>query len=382
MKIAQVVCTLPPYGGGIGVVAHYYSNELVEHGHEVVVFAPCSKKRVPQRQKYKIVQLRPVVGVGNAAFLPQLLWRLRDFDIVHFHVPFVGATLYILLLKVMKRSKINLVLSYHMDLVGHGLKKRVFDHYNKTSLRGVIQRADKIIVSSFDYIQNSRIQKLYEKYKKKFVEIPFGVRKAFFPTPKNPSLLSKYKIGRDESIIGFVGGLDSAHYFKGVEYLITAISKIENKKIKAMIVGEGNLKKKYMDLAKNLGVLDRIIFAGYVEKTILPEHFNLFDIFALPSIDQSEAFGLVLLEAMACGKPLIASNLKGVRSVVIPGKNGLLIEPKNPTDLANKITHLLDNPDLMKQFAINGLEIVKNKYRWPIVVEQVEQVYQSIVGKK
>jgi len=190
--------------------------------------------------------------------------------------------------------------------------------------------------------------------------------------------MEKYKFKEDDIVVGFVGGLDSAHYFKGINHLITAISKINNNNIKALIVGSGNLKKKYQDQAKKLGVGDRIIFAGYVSGDILPEHYNLTDIFVLPSVDKSEAFGLVLLEAMACGKPLIASNLKGVRSVVIPGHNGFLVEPKNPKDLADKIRFFMENRKLANQFSLNGIETANQKYRWPKVVEKLVSTYKSI----
>lgn len=381
MRIAQVVCTIPPYGGGIGVVAHQYAEKLIKRGHQVDVFVPRSgKTKKKMSRAYELIKLYPWLRFGNAALLPQLFWKLRKYDIVHLHFPFLGACIFVYLLKLLKGKKMVLVISYHMDLIGSGVRKKIFKFYNKHFLLRNLKVADKIIVSSYDYLSNSNIADYYEKYPEKFVEIPFGVPSAYFSQQKNPSLMKKYHFSLPDKIIGFVGGLDSAHYFKGVNYLITAISKIENQNVKALIVGEGNLRKKYMQEAEQLGVANRIIFAGYVENDFLPEHYNLFDIFILPSIDKSEAFGIVLLEAMACGVPLLASNLKGVRSVVIPGENGLLVEPKNAKDIADKINHLLKNEKLMKDFGLNGIELVNKKYRWPIIAAEVEAVYKKIIN--
>ncbi len=378
MKIAHVVCTLPPYGGGIGVVAHHYAETQIKRGHDVTVFSINYKKTEKLTYEYKVVRLWPWLRYHNAAVLPQLFWRLRKFDIIHLHFPFFGAALFVYLLKLIRGKKVKLVVSYHMDVVGSGLWKTFFKFYNKFVLHKIIQKADRIVVASCDYIENSNIADYYFRHGDKFVELPFAVSYRYSPQQKNPSLMTKYKFNSEDRIVGFVGSLDAAHYFKGVNYLITAVSKIENPRVKVLIVGEGNLKSKYQRLAEELGIKHRIIFAGYVTSDLLPEHYNLFDIFVLPSVDKSEAFGLVLLEAMACGKPLIASNLKGVRSVVIPGQNGLLIEPKNAKDLTDKITYILNNQKLRQQFSLNGQNIVNTKYRWPIVVDHLLEMYKTI----
>ena len=81
---------------------------------------------------------------------------------------------------------------------------------------------------------------------------------------------------------------------------------------------------------------------------------------------------------MACGKPLVASNLKGVRSVVIPGENGLLVEPKNAQDIVDKVMHILKDKRLYEQFGLNGVRLTEEKYRWSVVVDHVLEVYNKI----
>ena len=82
---------------------------------------------------------------------------------------------------------------------------------------------------------------------------------------------------------------------------------------------------------------------------------------------------------MACGKPLIASNLKGVRSVVDVGINGILVEPKNSRDIANKINYLFQNPDKITSFGKSGLESVEKKYRWSVVTDKLEKIYYKLL---
>lgn len=378
MKIAQVVCVLPPYGGGIGVVAHFYATELARSfNHEVHVFTPKFKENPDYKRNYQIHQLRPFLKFGNAAWVPQLRWKLKDdFDIVHLHYPFIGGAEAVYRLK--KTGKIKkLAVSYHMDFVSEDFKGKILDLYSKYHTEKLLEQADKIIAASFDYIKDSSIRDYFLKHKKKFVELPFGVRRIFRVRSKDPYLMKKFKVKPDEKIILFVGGLDAAHYFKGIKYLIEAM-KLLPENYKLIVAGEGNLKKEYMKQAKDLGLADRIYFPGYVEKDILPEHYNLADLFVLPSIDKSEAFGIVLIEALASGTPVVASNLKGVRTVVDSGRTGLLFQPRNPRDIAEKAKLILENPKLYEQFTKNAQSIANKKYRWPKIAAKLNEIYKNL----
>jgi len=377
MKIAHVVCVLPPYGGGIGMVAHAYADQLQKLGHDVTAFIPKGSAKGKIKTNYKVKKLWPIFKLGNGAVLPQLFFCLWKFDIVHLHFPFFGAGIFIALLKKIKPKSTKLVITYHMDCRGVGLKKYIFNFFKNFLHPIILKTADKITVSSYDYIENSDIAEFYFENKNKFDALPFGVSKRFFPTEKDQLLLEKYNFTKDDKIVLFVGGLDSAHYFKGVDYLIKAFEKIENKNIKCLIVGKGNLKPKFEQMVKQRHLESRIKFSGYVQSEDLPKYYNLCDIFILPSINKAEAFGIVLLEAMACAKPLIASNLKGVRSVA--EQSGILIEPKNSSDIAAKINYLVENPDAAILFGKNGLKTVEEKYRWPVITKELEQIYKNLI---
>ncbi|NQT49690.1 glycosyltransferase family 4 protein [Candidatus Kuenenbacteria bacterium] len=379
MKIAQVVCHVPPQPGGLGMVAHSYADQLTERGHDVTLFVPRNSEDLKNGKRYKIVTLIPWFRVGLGAILPQLLWRLWSFDIVHLHYPFFGSSVLVAFLRKIK--KVKLVISYHQDvhLRGwHGMYER---GSRKIFLRFILRMADKIIVSSEDYVEDSNIQEYYFKNIGKFKEIPFGVPRRYKPAEKDSDLMKKYGFDSEDKIVLFVGGMGPNHYFKGVNYLIRAMSQIEDRSVKALIVGKGVLQKTYKKMAKKLNLENRVKFAGYVEDELMPKHFNLADIAILPSINSSEAFGIVLIEAMACGKPVLASNLKGVRSVVDPGINGLLVEPKNSRDIADKIKYLVEHPDKMKLFGDNCLKSVEEKYRWSVITNSLEKVYSNLMKK-
>ncbi|MEK7159211.1 MAG: glycosyltransferase family 4 protein [Patescibacteria group bacterium] len=381
MKIAHITCQLPPDAGGIGMVAHSYADQLFERGHEVCMFVPKSKRDLVAGKRYQVKVLRPWFKLGHGAVLPQLFWRLWNFDIVHLHYPFFGSAFIVAFLKLVRKDKIKLILSYHMDVNLIGWRK-LYEIITRKFFGDLILRlSDKIIVSSDDYAENSRLQGFYFKNINKFIELPFGVPKKFHPEKKNLDLLKRYCLNEADKVVGFVGGLDQAHYFKGVNVLIKAFANIEDKNVKALIIGSGNLTDDYKKLVDHLKLNDRIKFAGFGEPTEMPDNYNLFDIFVLPSINSSEAFGIVLIEAMACGKPVIASNLKGVRSVVDPGVNGLLVEPSNSRDISDKIKFLFEHEELMLKFSQQCVASVEKKYRWQIIIDQLEQVYQDCLKK-
>ena len=378
MKIAQVVCVLPPYGGGLGSVAHYYASGLSELGQDVAVFVPKSNYDVASQKNYQVRELSPLIRIGLGAIVPQLYWRLKNFDLVHFHQPFLGATWPIVFLKLIKGKKLKLVVSYQQDLTLKGWRHLYYWLGTKTVLPLLLRLADKIVVSSLDYVGGSIINDYYLAHQEKFAEIPFGARDDFRPRPKDPQLLNQYGFDPDDKIILFVGGLDSAHYFKGVDLLIEAISGIEDQKVKALIVGKGDLQKRYEKLAVDRGVAARVKFAGYVSDADLPAHYNLAEVFTLPSRNKAEAFGIVLVEAMASGVPLVATDLRGVRTVVRDGINGLIARPGDADDLRRKLVRILSDSDLAQELRRQGISLAEESYRWPKIIEKLNDLYLTL----
>ena len=342
MKIAIISPVFPPYRGGIGTAAYTEAEELSRRGHEVTVFTPKRAKKSAAAAGFNLRRLRPFFRYGNAAFLPQLWWKLKNFDVVHLHYPFLGGAEIVWLKSKILNLKSKLIITYHHDLVGSGWLGKVFRWHTKKLMPKILGRADKIIVSSLDYAKNSNIKNILEKNPEKFFEVPFGVdAEKFSPAEPRKDLVEKFGLSLGRTIL-FVGGLDRAHYFKGLEILIRAKAEVANARI--LIVGDGDLRPHYEKMVEELNLKDKIIFAGSVAPEDLPDYYNLANVVVLPSLDGSEAFGIVLIEAGACGKPVIVSNLPGVRSVIDYGVNGFTVKPGDAKELAEKINYFLDNP--------------------------------------
>lgn len=395
MRIAHFVSTFPPYQGGMGNVCFYQVKELAELNYQMTVFTPDYGRDKFQTSNFnfQIVYLKSVLKYGNAAFIPQVTEYLKNFEIIHLHYPFFGGA-EIIWWYFLKPRKAKLVVQYHMDFVPpqslnlSRLAGIVLNGYNRLLTPLIFRKASKILVSSNDYALNSKIiRSFFLSHQEKFLEIPLGVNSQHFQPQdkKNKKLMERWQILPEELIILFVGGLDKAHYFKGVNVLLqaTAKLKIKNEKlrIKFIVVGEGELRSKYEKLADELKIKDWVIFAGQVSNEDLPDYYNLADVFVLPSINHSEAFGLVLLEAMSCAKPVITSNLAGVRTVVENGTDGFLVKPRNPDDLVEKIKILLTNKELRRKMGQAGRKKIEEKYSWQEIVKELEKLYKTLILK-
>jgi len=319
MRVAVVVSTHPPYPGGMGNAAASHAEALRAAGHEVTVFSPG-------------VNLRPLFRVGNSACAPQLWWRLRGFDAVELHYPFFGGAEWVWLWKLTFGRRARLAVTYHMDAVGEGFFGAIFRLYRALFLKPILRSADAVLTASKDYLASS--QAAFIAGDARVRETPFGVDVARFrPRPD---------LKKAEPLALFVGGLDRAHYFKGVPVLLEAFSLA----LKAVpdarlaIVGEGDLRKDYERQALELGIEKRVWFVGKVPDAHLQECYGHARCHVLPSVDRSEAFGIVTLEAAACGIPSIVSDLPGVRTVVEDGVTGLVVPPGDAAALSRAMTDL------------------------------------------
>jgi glycosyltransferase involved in cell wall biosynthesis len=367
MKVAEIICAFPPYKGGMGKVALENFKILKEGGYETTVFTPSySIKRGFSGGGSSIKRLFPLLRYGNAAVLPQLFFKLKNFDIVHLHYPFFGSAEIVWLAKKLSKRKFKLIVTYHMEASGEGFIGLIFDFYRKYIMPRIMGSADKIIVSSTDYAMNSEVKEILKENPEKFIEIPFGVDiEKFKPREKKQSLIEKYHLGTEEKTILFVGGLDKAHYFKGVPKLIKAFHNfLMETKIQAqlVIVGDGSERFNYEQIAFDYGLRDRVIFMGPVKDDELPYIYNLADLFVLPSINKGEAFGIVLLEAAASGIPVIASDLPGVRSVVREGYSGYLTPPGNPDILTKQLKEALSDESKLKVLGKDAREVAIEYY--------------------
>ena len=369
MKIAQITPIYPPETGGMGTVAYEYTQALIGSGHCVQVFTIATGKTA-DIQDSKVTRFRGVFSYGHAAIIPSFLWKLRGYDIIHLHYPFYGSDHFVPLAPLIWRTP--LMITYHMKKKASGRLAFLFA-LHKLWQWFVFWRAKTVLVSSREYAASTGLTH------SRLEEIPFWVdTQRFFPGDR---LYARKRLGfsNEESILLFVGALDDAHYFKGLNVLLQSCAILRNERPwRLVIVGDGNRRSEYEKAAIDLGIADATTFVGFISDDKLPLYYQISDIHILPSIDRSEAFGLVTLEAAASAVPSIVSNLPGVRTLIFPGKTGLIVEPNNCVDLARALSKLIENPELVKQFGNNAQLMALDKFSKQVGTKKLLDIYKKI----
>jgi glycosyltransferase involved in cell wall biosynthesis len=379
LRIAHVTATFPPYRGGTGNVCYHNARELARRGHDVHVFTAAvpGAAGIEQRDGITIHRLRPLLRVGNAPILPGLLWNLRRFDIIHLHYPFFGGEITTLAAQI---NHTPLVITYHQDVLLHGVLGMVERILRLTVGRMTLRAAARLLFTSQDYGHASYVRPLLAGREARIDELPNGVdTRTFKPGPASADLRERYRFCPTDQVALLVAGLDQAHYFKGVDIFLQALAQLPPS-IKGVVVGDGDLRASYEDIARTLGLSDRISFAGRVSDDELPHYYRLADLTVLPSVTMGEAFGLVLVESLASGKPVVASNLPGVRTVVQHERDGLLVEPRNPAALADAIGRVLHDRHQRQNMGQVGRLKVEYTYDWRKIGGRLEAIYRQVLS--
>jgi glycosyltransferase involved in cell wall biosynthesis len=379
MRIAHVSATFPPYYAGTGLVCYHNALELARRGHRVTVFTAAHPPgEHPYPPEIEVRRLPVLFRSGNAPFLPGLL-KIRGFDLIHLHYPFFGGEPSAIAAWL---SNTPLVITYHQDALLHGIQGKIEKILRWTVERWVLRSASRVLFTSMDYARASYIMPILKGREEAISEMPNGVDpERFFPGRPPEDLERRFRHSAEEKIVLLVAGLDRSHYFKGVPVLLQALSQLPPT-VKGVIVGDGDLRAGYEQMSRESGISSRVFFPGRVAEEKLPDFYRLADVTVLPSTTMGEAFGLVLLESLACGTPVIASNLPGVRSVVSDGRDGLLAPPGDVADLAEKMDRLLNDPALCHEMGRRGRARVEGEYAWERAGERLEQLYLEVLATR
>jgi glycosyltransferase involved in cell wall biosynthesis len=304
------------------------------------------------------------------------LRQLRGFDLIHWHYPFFGGEITALAARL---YRIPLVITYHQDVFLSGPLALIENILRPTLSRMSLRSARRVLFTSLDYAQASYSRPLLKGREGRIGELPNGVDIArFSPADAPAELRQELKLVADDKVALLVAGLDRAHYFKGVEVFLTALVGLESN-IKGVIVGDGDLRAGYQQLAQELGLGERVNFVGRVAEAALPDYYRLAGVTVLPSLTMGEAFGLVLVESLASGTPIIASNLPGVRMVVDAPNTGLLVEPGDAAALAQAIRQILTTVPLRRELAQRGRARVEQNYDWQQIGLRLESIYREVL---
>lgn len=206
--------------------------------------------------------------------------------------------------------------------------------------------------------------------------IPNGITPNLY-MKRNIGLEKLKKDGQDTKVIGFIGGLTRQ---KGVNYLLEAAKfiKTQGKNFSVVVIGDGPEKQNLENYTGKLDIKNIVRFWGYKEDAA--KYIKLFDVLVLPSI--REGMPNVILEAMVCGVPVVATKVGGVPEIVEDGKSGFFVEPRNPKDLAEKILKILDMSEgERREMGEHGRKIVKEKFSIEKMVKEYENLYQELLEK-
>jgi phosphatidylinositol alpha-mannosyltransferase len=368
MKIGLVSPYDYSHPGGVIYHISYLAHHFHMMGHSVKIIAPVRRKSVRYFDEEVTAVGRPIpipyggttARIALSPWLPYQVRRVLDreeFQIIHLHEPFIP----MLCLSTLIESKSINVGTFHAC---H--EKSSMYWLNRSTMRKLGAKLHgKITVSkpARDYISKY----LTADYR----IIPNGVDIHLF-YPDGP-IMDEFK--DDRLNILFVGRLEER---KGVGDLIRACSLVKKDfpNFRLIIAGPGlMLRLQYKTMAKML-LNDRAVFTHYVTFDDLPKLYRTADIFCAPATG-GESFGMVLLEAMASGTPVVATDIPGYASVVTHGQEGLLARPHNPRSVADCLLKLLNDKQLRLSMAERGVATA-NKYCWENVSRQVVDYYTSI----
>jgi glycosyltransferase involved in cell wall biosynthesis len=373
MRIAHIISTFPPYKGGMGNSVYYSAREMAKLGHTNIIFTPAYDPTLPKHEvlekNLEVFRLNSFLTIGNGAVIPQLIWKLRGFEIVHLHYPFYGGAEFVLFGLLFTKAKF--MVHYHMDTISNGVKGLIFKIYAFFLLPIIIRAARLVTCASIDYVKHSEIKDYYLGHQQKFVHIPFGVDTVdFIPGEKfsAPTIL-------------FVGGLDRQHNFKGVEQLIDAFGIVGKKypHARLTIIGKGDLEDYYRGRIAAHMMGEQATILNSVTDRKLAELYRGSFVTVLPSTNRGEAFGLVLLESLASGTAVIASNLAGVRNVFNNNEHGYLVRPGDVDDLAEKLEKILANENKTLALGKAGRAWIEKEYSWKKFSQRLEAAYCRVL---
>ena len=362
----------------MGRVAFEYTERLRERGYNVHVFT--SKQDADAEDPSYVHRIPSILSIGNGSVMPSLYKRLSGFDLVHLHYPFFGGAEPTIVRKAVRHNQ-GLVMTYHMDAVAGGMRGALFSAHRRVLFPWLVSRVDRILVSSQDYADTSALAGVKGALDRAEVH-PFGIDLERFQPGDVPEIKERFVDGPDTPLMLFVGGLDAAHHFKGVEVALAALRKLTDLPWKLVIIGDGDLRKGYEKAAESYGLGARIHFAGNVSDEELPKYYRAADIHLFPSTRRAEAFGLVALEAAASGTPSIASALPGVRTVVQDGTTGLLVEPDDVQSLRKAIELLVTRKELRERFGLAARHHAETSFAWGPLMDQLEQTYKSVLSQQ
>jgi glycosyltransferase involved in cell wall biosynthesis len=368
-----------PRVGGVENYALQVARELQSLRWSVVIVTTGEQAGVGIFENMTIYRLRTAFTLSNTpigfGWRRQLrhIFRVEKPDLINAHTPVP----YLADLAERVRNQIPYILTYHNDLVKdfppyNALLKLV----NLTLISRTLRSSSGVIATSDHYRQESPYLR---RYRAKTAVVHPGVDLLRFnpEVTVGDELSARYQGRR---LIVFVGSLNKSQRHKGLKVLIDSFSRLRRdyRDLCLVVVGAGDGIDMYKAMARTAGAPNEIIFAGHQGDEALAQYYKLATIFAMPSTNRSEGFGMVYMEASAVGVPVIGSRVGGVPYAVKDDETGLLVEPRSVEDLCSALRRLLDDPALARRLGENGAVRASKEFSWSVVAERTSEIFDAV----
>jgi glycosyltransferase involved in cell wall biosynthesis len=368
MRVLQLGKYYYPYMGGIETHIEMLCRGLhQEVDVEAVVFNTEPRTLHENVDGVRLTRCAEFLRVASNSISLAMIAELsrREFDLVHLHVPNpMAAAAY---LAASKPTRHRLVVTHHSDIV----RQTTMKHFVRPIMRLIMERADAIIATSPNYLATSTELR---PYLSKCHVIPYGIDlERFEPELRDESAAAEIRKSLTGPIILAVGRLI---YYKGFEVVIKAMAKVAGS---LLLVGEGPLREQLESLSRELGLTGRIQFVGGIQNHALLPYYLASDVFVLPSVVRSEAFGIVQLEAMAARLPVVNTKLNsGVPYVSRHLETGLTVEPGDVAALSDALNRLLEHGMERKRFGEAARARVEQNFSAPTMTRRHLDLYAQL----
>lgn len=360
--------------GGVERHAHGLVRALAEDVEFVNVAALRGSSSVSAQWACRTEGVRSLAMVASTPICPMMplavrrLHRERKFQLIHLHFPdpmsHLSAAFGV-------PEDVPVVVTWHSDIVR---QRNIFKLY-RPFLRKLMARAKVVIAATPAHFSSMpQLAELTRPEQRVTVPYGFDFDPLRIPHPKAEALRAAH-CGR------IIFALGRHVYYKGFEYLVRAMRSLENTKL--LLGGSGPLTGELQRIALVEGVADRVVFTGRIPESDLPAYYQACDVFCLPSVEPSEAFGIVQVEAMACGKPVVCADLKnGVTWVNQDGVTGLAVPPRDERALAVALRKILENQDLRERLGAAAAIRAATQFSLAALRDGTLAVYRRVLEQR